>query len=61
MAEGKVGLSSFPIAGTSLSFEAFVVSMRRGPADMPAYGPDQLDDQALADLWVWLTSLESSQ
>ena len=61
MAEGEVGLSSFPIAGTSLSFEAFVVSMRRGPADMPAYGPDQLDDQALADLWVWLTSLESSQ
>jgi mono/diheme cytochrome c family protein len=32
--------------------------MRRGPAEMPAYGSDQLSGQDLADLWVWLKSLE---
>jgi mono/diheme cytochrome c family protein len=57
-AHGVGDRASFSIAGTALSFESFVISMRRGPAEMPAYGSDQLSGQDLADLWVWLKSLE---
>jgi len=56
-ARGIEGLSSVPLAGTNISFEAFVASVRRGPADMPAYSPEQVSDVQLADLWVWLQSL----
>jgi cytochrome b subunit of formate dehydrogenase/mono/diheme cytochrome c family protein len=59
--EGTEGLASFSIAGTSLSFEAFVTSLRRGPAEMPAYNEQQLSDEDLADLWVWLTSIDAAQ
>ncbi len=54
--EGTEGLASFSIAGTSLSFESFAISVRRGPAEMPAYNGTQISDQELADLWVWLTA-----
>lgn len=57
-ADGIPNRASFSIAGTSISFESFVTSLRRGPAEMPAYGEDQLSGQDLADLWVWLKSLE---
>ncbi|MBN1563824.1 MAG: c-type cytochrome [Anaerolineae bacterium] len=56
--EGTEGLANFSIAGTSLSFEAFATSVRRGPAEMPAYGKQQLSDEDLAHLWVWLTTKE---
>jgi len=46
------------LAGTSLSFESFVISTRRGPADMPAYNAGQLSDEDLAHMWVWLIALE---
>jgi cytochrome b subunit of formate dehydrogenase/mono/diheme cytochrome c family protein len=58
-ARGIQGRVSFSIAGTSQSFESFVTSVRRGPAEMPAYGENQLTGQDLADLWVWLKSLPS--
>ena len=54
--EGTEGLASFSIGNTSLSFDAFVTSIRRGPADMPAYNAQQLSDEDLAHLWVWLAS-----
>lgn len=55
-ARGTMG-ASFPIAGTSISFEAFANSVRRGPAEMPAFSSNELGDEDLAHLWVWLTSL----
>jgi cytochrome b subunit of formate dehydrogenase len=51
-------MSSIPLAGTDISFEAFVASVRRGPADMPAYPHEQISDETLAHIWAWLTSLE---
>jgi cytochrome b subunit of formate dehydrogenase/mono/diheme cytochrome c family protein len=57
-AHGIEGRANFSIAGTSLSFESFVTSVRRGPAEMPAYGEDKLSGQDLADLWVWLRALK---
>ncbi len=56
-AHGIPNRASFSIAGTALSFESFVTSVRRGPAEMPAYGDNTLSGQDLADLWVWLKSL----
>jgi cytochrome b subunit of formate dehydrogenase/mono/diheme cytochrome c family protein len=49
--------AGFSIAGTSLSFESFATSVRRGPAEMPAYGENELTGQDLADLWVWIKAL----
>lgn len=58
--EGYDGLASFSIAGTSLSFEALVTSVRQGPAEMPAYNEAQISDQELADVWVWLRAQEDT-
>ncbi len=59
--EGTEGLASFSIAGTSLSFEAFATSVRHGPAEMPAYNEQQLSNEDLAHLWVWLVSIEQAE
>lgn len=58
--QGIETMSSIPLAGTDVSFEAFVASVRRGPADMPAYPPELVSDETLAHLWAWLTSLGES-
>jgi cytochrome b subunit of formate dehydrogenase len=55
---GIADRANFSIAGTQLSFDAFVMSLRRGPAEMPAYNSQELSGEQLADLWVWLRSLE---
>ncbi|NLX08262.1 MAG: hypothetical protein GXY36_01255 [Chloroflexi bacterium] len=57
-ARGVPELSSIPLAGTEISFRAFAASVRRGPADMPAYSPEQIGDEQLAHLWAWLSSLD---
>lgn len=46
------------LAGTRISFEAFVGAVRRGPADMHPFSASQISDQQLADLYAWLRSLE---
>jgi mono/diheme cytochrome c family protein len=51
---------SFSIAGTSVSFQSFVTTVRRGPAEMPAYGENTLTGQDLADLWVYIRSLPNN-
>ncbi|MBN1963172.1 MAG: c-type cytochrome [Anaerolineae bacterium] len=56
--QGDPRLFAATIAGTQLSFEDFAATVRRGPADMPAYGPAQLEDEQLAHLWAWLRSLD---
>ncbi len=56
-AQGSDLLLGVPLAGTSLDFETFVRTVRRGPADMPAFGPSQVSDQTLAHLWAWLRTL----
>jgi cytochrome b subunit of formate dehydrogenase len=56
-AEAVPGMSQIPLAGTQISFEAFVASVRRGPADMPAFSEEEISDTQLADLWLWLQTL----
>jgi cytochrome b subunit of formate dehydrogenase/mono/diheme cytochrome c family protein len=51
---------SFSVAGTSVSFQSFVTTVRRGPAEMPAYGENTLTGQDLADLWVYIRSLPNN-
>jgi hypothetical protein len=46
------------LAGTHVSFEAFVDSVRRGPADMHPYSADQISDEQLAHLYAWLGTLD---
>ncbi len=55
-AQGREGLN-VPLAGLELDFADFVAQVRRGPADMPAFPPEQLSDTELAHLWTWLRSL----
>lgn len=44
------------IRSTTLEFETFAATIRRGPADMPAYGPGQVSEQDIADLYAFLKS-----
>ena len=57
-ASGLPGALNIALAGTSLDFEVFVQRVRSGPADMPAYPRSEISDQQLADLYVWLQSLD---
>jgi mono/diheme cytochrome c family protein len=57
-AEGTERSMSVILAGTHISFEAFVDAVRRGPADMHPFSEAQITDQQLADLYAWLRSLE---
>jgi cytochrome b subunit of formate dehydrogenase len=45
------------IVGRDLTFEEFVLAVRRGPAEMPAYSTIRAADSDLADLWAWFASL----
>lgn len=57
---GAEGSLNVAIAGTPLTFEEFVNTVRRGPADMPAYTSRLISDEDLAHLYAWLQSLGSS-
>ena len=46
-----------PIVADDLTFEAFILVVRRGPAEMPAYSTARASDNDLADLWAWFSSL----
>lgn len=60
-AEGASESMDIILAGTEIEFEAFVTSVRRGPADMPAYPPGEISDEQLAHVYAWLTSLEAPE
>jgi cytochrome b subunit of formate dehydrogenase len=57
-AEGAPDSMNVILAGTHISFEAFVDAVRRGPADMHPFSTDDISDEELADLYAWLRSLE---
>lgn len=57
-AEGTERSIGVTLAGTRISFSAFVDAVRRGPADMHPFSQEQISDEQLADLYVWLRSLE---
>lgn len=57
-AEGTGRSINVFLAGTRISFSAFVDAVRRGPADMHPFSQEQLSDEQLAHLYVWLRSLE---
>lgn len=57
LAQGGVGSLNVALAGTTLSIEQFAANIRRGPADMPAFPPEQVNEQQIADLYVWLRTL----
>lgn len=54
--EGAEGALNIALAGTPLDLEAFVAAVRRGPADMPAVSPAEMDNQTVANIWAWLAS-----
>jgi formate dehydrogenase gamma subunit len=47
-----------PLAQTTSDPQAFAIAIRRGPADMPGYPVNQISDEEIAHLYVWLQSLE---
>lgn len=54
---GEAGEGVYPVPpldSTDVSPHDFAVATRRGPADMPGYTTDQLSDEGLADLYIWL-------
>jgi cytochrome b subunit of formate dehydrogenase len=57
-AEGGSASMNVILAGTHISFESFVDTVRRGPADMHPFSVDQITDEQLAHLYVWLRALE---
>jgi cytochrome b subunit of formate dehydrogenase len=48
------------IIENELTFENFILAVRHGPAEMPAYSTARVTDQELADLWVWFSGLSPS-
>ena len=46
------------LAGTNITFTAFVDAVRRGPADMHPFSASEISDEELAHLYAWVTSLE---
>lgn len=53
---GGIGL---PIAGTALTLEE-VIDQYRNPRDqMPAFTPDVIPDEDIADTYAWLQTLPS--
>jgi cytochrome b subunit of formate dehydrogenase len=57
-ARGTANAMNVSLAGTSITFTAFVDTVRRGPADMHPFSTEQIGDEQLADLYAWLRSLE---
>lgn len=56
-AQGGEGPLNVALAGMERAFSDFTAIVRRGPADMPAFGPEVVSDEALAHLYIWLRSL----
>lgn len=54
-AEGKIGPK---LAGTQLIWEKFHTTVRNGQGGMPQFGPDEVSDEQLADIYPWLAGLE---
>lgn len=47
-----------PLARTTSDPQAFAIAVRRGPADMPGYPVNEISDEEIAHLYVWLQSLD---
>lgn len=56
-ADGGGSPVNVSIVGNDLTFEAFILAVRHGPAEMPAYTTARLTDQGIADLWAWFSAL----
>jgi cytochrome b subunit of formate dehydrogenase/cytochrome c553 len=53
-ARGTERAMNVSLAGTNITFTAFVDTVRRGPADMHPFSAQQISDEQLADLYAWL-------
>lgn len=47
------------IAENDLTFQTFILAVRHGPAEMPAYSTARVTDLQLADLWAWFSGLSA--
>jgi cytochrome b subunit of formate dehydrogenase len=56
-ADGGDSPLGVPIAEREIDFEAFILAVRRGPAEMPAYSTARTSDEDIAHLWAWFQSL----
>ena len=45
------------LAGTDLSFEEFLVTVRRGNEIMPAFSKSEIPDSYMLHLWTWLSTV----
>lgn len=54
MAQGQFGPA---LAGTELSYEAVRRQVRSPRDQMPPFAPERVSDQALRDMYAWLTTL----
>jgi hypothetical protein len=57
-AQGDPRSMNVVLANTSISFEAFVDTVRNGPADMHPFSANDITDEQLAHLYAWLRSLQ---
>lgn len=60
-ADGGVSPIGVSITDRDIDFEAFILAVRRGPAEMPAYTTAQASDEDIAHLWAWFTGLDGVQ
>jgi mono/diheme cytochrome c family protein len=58
--EGQGGIAGPKLAPDPLPFEAFAVVVRRTIAEMPAYSPQVLSDEALAAIYAYVMSVAPS-
>ncbi len=52
-AAGQTISPAVSLVERDLDFRAFIASIRRGPAEMPAFTVTQISDAETADLWAW--------
>jgi mono/diheme cytochrome c family protein len=61
LCHGETGEGVYPVpplAQTTSDPQDFAIIIRRGPADMPGYSVNQISDEEMAHLYVWLQSLD---
>jgi formate dehydrogenase gamma subunit len=57
-AAGQTVSPAVSLVERDLDFRAFIASIRRGPAEMPAFTVTQIRDEEVADLWVWFQDVQ---
>ncbi|MBZ0291346.1 MAG: cytochrome b/b6 domain-containing protein [Anaerolineae bacterium] len=57
-ADGSESPLEVSIIDRDVTFEQFIITVRRGPAEMPAYPIARLSDEGIAHLWAWFVDTQ---